>query len=151
MNTWFSVGVKYTKQLEDGTLKRVSEKYLVNAIGFTEAEARIHQEVGEFVRGEFIVTSEKKEDFSDIIQFEENVEEWYKCKVLYTTEDLDSGKEKKVINNFLVSGKNINEVSKNLNSFIKDGRQITNFKITKVELSNIVEVFAYKSIDDELE
>ena len=29
MNNWFTVKVKYTKQLENGTFKRVSEPYLL--------------------------------------------------------------------------------------------------------------------------
>ena len=31
INTWFTVKVKYTKQFQNGTLKRVSEPYLLGA------------------------------------------------------------------------------------------------------------------------
>ena len=89
------VKVKYTKQFTDGTLKRVTEPYLVNSISFTDAEARIHQEVGEFVRGEFMVTSISKTDFADIFHYDD-AEVWYKCKVAYVSEDAESGKEKKI-------------------------------------------------------
>ncbi len=43
MNSWFTVKVKYTKQLENGTFKRVSEPYLLAAMTFTDAEARIYR------------------------------------------------------------------------------------------------------------
>ncbi|HRP53378.1 MAG TPA: DUF4494 family protein, partial [Fluviicola sp.] len=46
MNNWFTTKVKYTKQLEDGSFKRVSEPYLVAAMTFTDAEARIYEELG---------------------------------------------------------------------------------------------------------
>ncbi len=148
MNTWFNVGVKYTKQLVDGTLKRVSEKYLVNAIGFTEAEARIHQEVGEFVRGEFIVLTEKKEDFDRIIQHNEEHTEWYKCKVVFNTEDLDTGRQKKTTLNYLFSGTSIKEVSENIETYLKTQFTHHNFKTVKVELSNIIDVFPYKPSEE---
>jgi hypothetical protein len=56
MNSWFTVKVKYTKQLENGTFKRVSEPYLLAAMTFTDAEARIYEELGSSIRGEFQVT-----------------------------------------------------------------------------------------------
>ena len=43
MNNWFTVKVKYTKQLDNGALKRVSEPYLLAAMTFTDAEARIYE------------------------------------------------------------------------------------------------------------
>jgi hypothetical protein len=46
MNSWFTVKVKYTRQLENGTFKRVSEPYLLAAMSFTDAEARIYEELG---------------------------------------------------------------------------------------------------------
>ena len=45
MNNWFTVKVKYTKQLENGTFKRVSEPYLLCAMTFTDAETRIYEEL----------------------------------------------------------------------------------------------------------
>ena len=55
MNNWFTVKVKYKKQLENGTFKRVSEPYLLAAMTFTDAEARIYEELGSIIRGEFNV------------------------------------------------------------------------------------------------
>ena len=55
MNSWFTVKVKYTRQLENGTFKRVSEPYLLAAMSFTDAEARIYEELGSRIRGEFNV------------------------------------------------------------------------------------------------
>lgn len=43
---WFTVKVRYTKQLENGTFKRVLEVYLLPAETFTDAEARIYEEMG---------------------------------------------------------------------------------------------------------
>ena len=56
MISWFTVKLKYTKQLDNGTLKRVTEPYLVAAMTFTDAEARIYEEMGNAIRGEFTVS-----------------------------------------------------------------------------------------------
>lgn len=96
MNTWFTVKVKYTKQLEDGRLKRVTEPYLVDAVSFTDAEARIYEEIGSSVQGEFSITGISKTDFADIFYYED-AEDWYKCKLTYISVDADSGKEKRFL------------------------------------------------------
>ncbi len=59
--SWFEVKVKYTKQLENGSFKRVTEPYLLAAITFTDAESRIYEELGNIIRGEFHVTSINRE------------------------------------------------------------------------------------------
>ncbi len=147
MNSWHTVKVKYTKEFQDGTLKRVTEPYLVSAISFTDAEARIYQEVGEFVRGEFIVTSIAKTDFNDIIQYDD-AETWYKCKVSYVSEDADSGKEKKVNTNYLVSAHNVKEAYERLEESMKG--LMVSYEIPMISLTQIVEIFPFVPNDDEL-
>jgi hypothetical protein len=146
MNSWHTVKVKYTKQLTDGTLKRVTEPYLINSISFYDAEARIHQEVGEFVKGEFMVTSIAKTDFADIFQYDD-AEDWYKCKVASVTEDLDSGKEKKINSNFLVSAHNIKEAYERIEESLK-GLMMT-YEISVIQKTPIVEIFPYVANEGE--
>ena len=43
MNQFFETKIKYEKTQEDGTQKKVSESYLVDALSFTECESRITQ------------------------------------------------------------------------------------------------------------
>lgn len=38
---WFTTKVRYEKTRENGSLKTITEPYLVDALSFTEAEARI--------------------------------------------------------------------------------------------------------------
>ena len=54
MANWFECRVKYDKMLENGMQKKVTEPYLVDALSFTEAEARIIEEVSPFISGEFL-------------------------------------------------------------------------------------------------
>ena len=140
MTKWFIVKVKYTKEFTDGTLKRVTEPYLLNAMSFTEAEARIYKEVGESTRGEFMVTSISTVDFQDIFHYDD-AETWYKAKVSYVTEDADSGKEKKINNDFLVTAHNVKEAYDRIEDSLK-GLMAT-YETPVVSKTQIVEVFFY--------
>lgn len=140
MNSWYTIKVKFTKEFTDGTLKRVTEPYLVNSLSFTEAEARIYKEVGEYVRGEFLVTSIAKTDFADIFHYDD-ADRWYKAKVSYVTEDADSGKEKKINNNYLVSAHNLKEAYERIEESLK-GLMVT-FEIPTIALTQIIEIFPY--------
>lgn len=44
MANWFECKVRYDKMMENGAVKKVNEPYLVDALSFTEAEARIIEE-----------------------------------------------------------------------------------------------------------
>ena len=90
MINWFTVKLKYTKQLEDGTLKRVTEPYMLSGMTFTDAEARIYEELGTTIRGEFLVTGIARTDIQEIFPFDgSNL--WYKCKISYESADADGG------------------------------------------------------------
>lgn len=140
MNTWYTVKVKYTKQLEDGRLKRVTEPYLVDAQSFTDAEARIYHELGSSVQGEFLVSGITKTDFADIFHFDD-AEDWYKCKLSYVTLDGDSDKEKKVTNYFLVSAHNVKEAYERIQESLSE--MLVSFEIPSILLTPIVEIFPY--------
>ena len=56
MHTWFECKIRYEKVMENGMQKKVTEPYLVDALSFTEAEARIIEEMTPFISGEFTVS-----------------------------------------------------------------------------------------------
>jgi hypothetical protein len=140
MNTWYTVKVKYTKEFTDGTLKRTTEPYLINAMSFTEAEARVYKEVAEYVRGEFLVTAMAKTDFADIFNYDD-AEAWYKAKVSYVTEDADTGKEKKFTNNYLVSAHNVKEAYERIEESLKG--LMVSYETPVISKTQIVDIFPY--------
>lgn len=103
MKKWFLVKVKYTKQLENGRFKRVSEPYLLSALTFTDAESRIYDELSSIIKGEFDVLSISVVDFSDVIG-NDNAYIWFKSKVHIDL--LDGGVFK---SNVLVCASNVDE------------------------------------------
>lgn len=146
MSNWFTVKVKYTKQLDDGTFKRVSEPYLVNAMTFTDAETRIYQELGNLIRGEFLVTGISRADFHDIFKYDDT-EIWYKVKINFEAGGEDGGKTKKVAQNFLISAHSVKEaydrMKESLNGMMID------FGIPSITLSPIVEIFPFNDEDED--
>ena len=44
--------MRYEKTMEDGTIKKVTEVYVVDALSFSEAEKRITEEMSSYVSGE---------------------------------------------------------------------------------------------------
>ena len=57
MHTWFECKIRYEKVMENGMNKKVTEPYLVDALSFTEAEARIIEEITPYISGEFTAVS----------------------------------------------------------------------------------------------
>jgi len=144
MNSWFTVKVKYTKQLENGTFKRVSEPYLLAAMTFTDAEARIYEELGSSIRGEFQVTGITRTDLHDIFQYDD-AEQWFKCKVTYDRIDEDGEKAKTISQNFLVSAANVKQSYERVEESL--ATLMIDFNVVSITASPIVEIFPYREED----
>lgn len=126
MHTWFEGKIRYEKVAENGMNKKVTEPYLVDALSFTEAEARLIEEVTPFISGEFTVTDIKRANYSEIFPSdEEAADKWYKCKLYFITVDEKSGAEKKTSTNILVQAADLRDAVEKLQ------RQVASLK-TKV-------------------
>ena len=53
--------------------KKVTEPYLVDALSFTEAEARIIEEMTPYVSGEFTVAAVAKANYSELFFAEDDI------------------------------------------------------------------------------
>ncbi len=68
MANWFECKIRYDKIMENGAIKKVTEPYLVDALSFTEAEARIIEEMTPYISGEFSVSAVKThQDIGNIL------------------------------------------------------------------------------------
>ncbi len=140
MQTWFEVKVKYVKVDQDGRERKVSEVYLIDAVSFTDAEARTIEQMQQIIRGEFHIDNIKKSNIVEIFPHD-NGEYWYKAKITLITIDEKAGKEKKVNNYFLVAADNFKEAYLRLEeglSYI-----LVPYQTTSMALSTIVDVFPY--------
>ena len=64
---FFEVKVKLDKVMSDGTTKSVSETYALDAMTFTDAEARITKEMQPFITGDFEVVAEKRAQYNEVV------------------------------------------------------------------------------------
>ena len=63
---WFLCKIRYEKTMEDGLQKKVTEQYVVDALSFTEAEARIMEQMSQYISGEFEVVEIDRLVFKEV-------------------------------------------------------------------------------------
>ena len=63
---WFICKIRYEKTMENGQQKMVNEMYVVNAVSFTEAEARIIEQMSAYISGEFEVNEIDRAVFKEV-------------------------------------------------------------------------------------
>jgi len=140
MNQWFEVKSKCVRQQEDGTLKRVTETYIIDALSFSEAEARYNKKIGAEIPGEFNIVAIKIKSIADVFKYEDS-EEWYEAKVKFVSIDTDSGKEKKVSNTMIVTASTVKEAYERIKGSLSD--MTIGFTITDTKQTSIMEVLPY--------
>ena len=137
MTNYYECHVKYEKTLETGTQAKVDEAYLVDAMSFTEAEARIIEEITPFIVGEFEVSAVKRAKISELF-YDANGDKWYRCKVMFITLDEKTGQEKKAASMMYVQASDFQTAVKNLENGMKgtmadwEIHTITETKVLKV-------------------
>lgn len=141
MNSWFEVKVRYEKVMENGLQKKVTEPYLVEALSFTEAEARITNEVTPYISGEFSVNAIKKTNLSEIF-WNEDGDYWFKVKVNFITIDEKSGAEKKKASYIMVQAKDLRDASKVFDEGMKS--TMSDYQIANIKETSIIDIFRYE-------
>ena len=139
MSNWFECKVKYQKVDENGKQKGVAENYMVDAVSFTDAEARITKELEQYAGlGEFVVASIKTTNYTEIIP-NESGNRWFKCKAVFISFDEKSGKERRSSSNMLVQATDVKDaydvLSKALSTTMAD------FTIPAINESSIMDIF----------
>lgn len=138
---WFITKVKYNKTNEEGLLKAVSEQYLVDAYTFTEAEARIYEQLENTIIGDFDVTDISKTNYTDVFFYNDS-SIWHKCKVQYHIADETSGKEKKVTQYMLIEANTVKEAYDRIYESLNN--MLVTFTVPDVIETKIIEVYNYK-------
>lgn len=143
MAQWIKTSVRFDKTMENGAIKRVTEPYLVDALSFTEAEARIIEEVTPFISGEFTVSAVKKSKVSEIF-WDASGDRWYQVKIAFINIDEKTGAEKRSACVFMVQASDFDTALKNF----KDGMKGTmaDWEIAEIAETKIMDVYPAKLI-----
>ncbi|MCE5204869.1 MAG: DUF4494 domain-containing protein [Porphyromonadaceae bacterium] len=140
MYNWFECKIRYDKMLETGMQKTVTEPYLVDALSFTEAEARIIEEIKPFISGEFSVSDIKRVKYTESF-FNETGDRYYKAKLYFITLDEKSGAEKKTAVNMLVQASELKEAVEIVEAEMK--KTMIDYTFAAVNETAIMDVFPY--------
>lgn len=140
MHSWFECKVSFDKVMENGMQKKVTEPYLVDALSFTEAEARIIEEIRPFISGEFTVTDIKRARFSELF-FNEKGDRFYKIKIYFITLDEKSGAEKKTAAQMLAQASTLKEAIATLEEGMKSS--LADYTIASVTETMLMDVFPF--------
>ena len=138
MALWFECKVRYEKMMENGTVKKVNEPYLVDALSFTEAEARIIEMITPFISGEFSISAVKKTKISEIF-FNELGDKYYMVKVNFITIDEKSGIEKKTSSFILVQASEFADALDKFNEGMKG--TMADYEIASIAETPLMDVY----------
>jgi hypothetical protein len=128
--------------MENGVPKRVTEPYLVDALSFTEAEARIIEEMKPYISGEFTVDDIKRARIAELFT-NENGDRYYRFRVIFMTLDEKSGTEKKTAVTMLAQASDLKEAITVLEEGMKG--TMSDYVLASVVETMIMDVFPFSS------
>lgn len=136
----FETKIRYDKIQENGAVKKVTEAYLVDALLFTEAEARIIEEMTPYISGDFSVVAIKRTKIAEVF-WNSEAEKWWTVKVNFITLDDKTGVEKKSASLILVQADDDASAREKFNEGMRD--TMADYEIAGINETNYLEVFKY--------
>ena len=134
---FFEVKVKYDKVAECGKEKKVNETYAIDAMSFTEAEARITKEMLPYITGEFLVAAEKRAQYKEVVFNSGDLFFLVKFVLIYVEEI--TGKEHRSAMYVLFRDETIDKAKEHAREYMKD--TMTDYEIESIKETKILDVF----------
>lgn len=139
---WYEVKFQHEQTQEDGTQKKVTELFAVDALSFTEAESKITEEMKLYVSGETFIKAITRAPYKEIFFNEsESADKYYKAKLDFITIDEKTEKENKSTVTYLVQAANLDEAKKNINEVM--GTTMIDYDIQSIAETKIIDVFEH--------
>ena len=143
---YFECKIRREKTDEHGMPAKVTESYLVDAFTFTEAEARLIEEMTPYIGGEFTIKDIKRANYSDVFTTDDPAaDKYYKCKLMYIYWDEKRDVEKREASYILVQAADLRDAVKRIDEEMKS--VIADYEIVQVAETTIVDVFRYQHDD----
>lgn len=147
---FYEVGVRYNKTQEDGTSKKVTEKYAVDAVSFGEAEANIVKEMEAYISGEYKLTSNSLANYHEVVTTEaDNADRYYKVRAVFITFDDKTQREKRSNTNFLVQASSLRNAIDNFDTFM--GSSMIDYSIVSVQETKLMDVFFHADSNNKVD
>jgi hypothetical protein len=128
--------------MEDGLQKKVTEQYVVDALSFTEAEARIIEQMKQYISGEFDIVEIDRCVFKEVFFSDDpDADKYYKSKLQFITIDEKTENEKRTNIYYLVQGYSLENARKNIDEVM--GTTMIDYVISGVNETKIEDVFEH--------
>ena len=140
---YYEVSIKFDKTQEDGLIKNVTEKYLVEAVSFTEAETRASDYIKDYVSGEYDICAIKRLKVTQLFYSSDSrADRWYSAKLSFITLDEKRGTEKKISQLVMVLAVDFDDAR----SSIQKGMEGTlgDWEQAQLKETNILDVVKYE-------
>ncbi len=138
MAQWIEVRARYDKMMENGSVKKVTEPYLADALSCTEAEARVTEELTPFISGDFRISSVVTTKISEIF-WDASGDRFYKVKVNFITLDEKTATEKKTAAYILVQASSFKEAYDNFVDGMKG--TMADYEIEAISETKLIDVY----------
>lgn len=143
----YQVKVKYDKMQDNGCVKPVTDTYIVDALSFTEAEARTVEYVQPYISGEFTVTDIKRVKIAELWEAPAGGDYWFEAQLEYITIDEKTASEKRTKNRVLVQADNLQQAMQAVADNMKDS--MADYEAASLKKTPIVEYIKITPKDNE--
>jgi len=141
---WYECSIRYEKMMEDGKQKKVTEKYVVDAVSWGNAETMITEEMSAYISGEMTIPDISRPSYGEIFFSEKDGDDkWYKVKLAFITINEKTQKEVKTRVYYLVQGHSVENARKNVIEVMETS--MIDYEIKGIVETKIMDVFEYKS------
>lgn len=139
-HTYFKCTIKYDKVLDEGRVAKVTEQHLVDALSFTEAEARIIKEMEPFISGEFAVAGVVRARINEMFWNDEGAYNYF-VKIVFESYDEEKQVSKFTPATMLAQGNDIEDALR----VFKEGMRGTmaDYKILSIVEKPIIDIYKY--------
>ena len=141
-HNFFETKVNYTG-VDEATGKQVklSDSYLIDALSFSEAEARTIKEVEPFMSGEFSVEAVKRSNVYEVYEADTENGIWFKAKAEFIVIDEEKGTEKRIGSNIMIKATDLAGALLNLTDGMKG--TVSDYEVVSVTKTGIVGVIEW--------
>lgn len=136
----FIVTCKFDKMQENGSVKRVSEKYLCDALSVVEADAVVTENLKPYISGDFFTSKVENSPIAEV--FNADADRFWLAKVAFITIDEKTAKEKHTVSQILVGAPDFTNAVEGFNEGMK--QTMADWKIISVAETPYMGVYPAK-------
>ncbi len=143
---WYVCKVRLDRTQENGTVKKVTETYAVDAVDFTEAEARATKVVAQYATGEFEVKHISPAPFKEVVLDDLYSPDmrYYDVKIVVLSLDERTGREKQTNVRYLVQAPYVWAAIDNLGEYMKG--TMLDYRVAAVSETTIEDIITKQEI-----